>query len=1820
LKTNKLLTLVALIFATCVVVAQSPVSRGTIITPANTAVNPLDPNGDGAVYKTSSGFSNDGDYADEFEFKMFGIPKLGGEVAGDNQTEASCGVTDLIPDTHGYSVYAVRDAGNNLIFRFRLGNNADREASWHILLDIDGLLGQGKDPDANYDNPGFEVDITLIKKQNLGIILSNINGKSNCPTPFKSYSLATNFQVAVADLVSCGDPDYFYDFFVPFSDIAAEFGISANTGLRYAASTSSTATCAVSGFVSDIAGIDNKDPKYDDQSKCNTAYADLIGSQCPTPVASLCETCSGFNSGLPEPPTITGPIRAGQTVVGGTSKVGTFIKLSAYTRNGGSNASPTWSSTARSEITVAVQPDGTWLITFNSALLPYDKLVAKAQLTQDGSGCDANATSTITVTVVNPNAAPVAQPQTVMVTEDTPKEIAFVAADSDAGDVLTYAVQTIPLHGTLSCTNCQNPTYTPAPNYSGPDSFTFLASDGAKNSSLVTVTINVQPVNDPPVADNARVTVIVDKPKTITLLGSDADGDALSYIIVTQPINGTLSGSGSKLTYTPKKSYEGSDFFTYKVNDGTVDSNIATVFITCSCTPGNDAPIAKNQTVTVIEDNSMAVLLDAIDADGDALTFFIVTPPKHGTLSGTGANLIYVPNPNFHGPDSFTFRANDGKSNSNLATVSITCSPVNDAPIAIDSNVTIFEDVPTPITLSGTDVDGDALSYIIVTQPLYGTLSGTGANLIYTPNFNFTGSDSFTFKVNDGTVDSNTATVSISVVEFNDPPVANNQSVSTNEDVSLVIILTGSDPDGDEITYSIVNGPTHGTLSGSGSMVTYLPDPNYYGPDSFTFKVNDGSNNSNVATVSITVNPVNDAPVAFNLIVPYEVNTPENFTIRGTDIELGNLTAASHFIILTQPSNGTLTGTSPNLIYTPNPNFNGTDKFTFKVNDGSLDSDIATVTFVLDNMLNDAPVAINQNIIVFEDQSKNITLQAVDADADPIVFTIITTPSHGTLSGTAPNLVYTPSPGYIGPDTFTFRASDGSLSSIGTVTITVVPVNDAPIALSQTVSVLEDTAEPITLSYSDADGNTITYTVLTQPSHGVLSGTSPNLVYTPNPNYYGTDSFTFKVNDGTKDSNIATVFINVVPVNDAPVAVNDLVSTLEDVAVTFNVMNGSDTDVDGPINPASIDLDPTTSPEEKTFVVAGQGTYTVDNTGNVTFTPAANYYGTTTPISYTVKDDVGSLSNVATIQVVVTPVNDSPVVTPITITTNEDVPVTICLTVTDIENDPSLFTGGISLGRNSTLTADPASGPVCFIYTPNMDYNGTDQVEVTVCDANDPTVCSTGVVTVNVLPVNDPPKIVREGIAVDRVDYTTPEDTPLDFCFDVVEPEGGQVSMGAIANVTGGGTLVPGISSANKLCFTFTPLPDFNGVSTWSITLCDDSSPALCATFTIKIDVTPVNDDPVVVDQTVTLVEDTPTSITLSGTDVDGDALTYTIVGNPQNGVVTITDGVATYTPNPNYVGNDSFTYTANDGTVDSNVATVSITITPVNDAPVISPIAELTTPEDTPVEICLGVTEAEEDPIVYQSPVNVSGGGTMTPSASFDFCYTFLPAQDFNGIAEWKFTVCDTGNPSACSVVTVTINVTPVNDPPVAVNDFITAQSITEITPVNILDNDFDVDGDDLVLTTVPVAGPYHGTVTMNADGTFTYTSNSGYIGADSVRYKVCDTGMPSLCDEGVVFIDVQPPPFKIYTGYSPNGDGLNDYWRIDGIESFPNNRVRIFDRYNNMIFEAQGYNNEQNSWQGQANHSMIRGNLPDGTYYYIVDLGNDSGLYSGYVVLRRN
>lgn len=356
----------------------------------------------------------------------------------------------------------------------------------------------------------------------------------------------------------------------------------------------------------------------------------------------------------------------------------------------------------------------------------------------------------------------------------------------------------------------------------------------------------------PPIALQQSVTTNEDTAATLTLSGTDVQAATLNFVVLVSPSHGTLGGTAPNLIYTPAPNYNGADSFTFRVNDGVIDSAPATVSITITAV--NDAPVATLQSVTTNEDTTKTITLVGTDVDGDALTSAVVTQPSNGALSGTPPNLIYTPATNFGGSDTFTFKVNDGALDSASATVSIAVIAVNDLPVASALSVTMNEDTTTSITLVGTDVDGDTLSYAVVSQPSIGALTGTPPNLTYTPTANSNGSDSFTFRVNDGTTDSAVAaTVSVTINAINDVPVANAQLVTLVQAASASVTLSGSDVDGDVLTYTVDTQPAHGVLSGSGANLSYTPAADFAGTDFFTFVANDGSVNSTAAAVTFEI-------------------------------------------------------------------------------------------------------------------------------------------------------------------------------------------------------------------------------------------------------------------------------------------------------------------------------------------------------------------------------------------------------------------------------------------------------------------------------------------------------------------------------------------------------------------------------------------------------------------------------------------------------------------------------------------------------------------------------------------------------------------------------------------------------------------------------------------------------------------------------------------------------------------------------------------------------------------------------------------------------
>lgn len=365
----------------------------------------------------------------------------------------------------------------------------------------------------------------------------------------------------------------------------------------------------------------------------------------------------------------------------------------------------------------------------------------------------------------------------------------------------------------------------------------------------------------------------------------------------------------------------------------------------------NEPPIAEDKSYQTPEDTNLELTAVASDVDGDPLTYKVMQSTQFGTLSGSGPSFTYTPNNNFTGQDSFTFKANDGEEDSNVATVTITVTPVNDAPTAEEQTIELDEDTSVEVVLTGADADGDQISFQVLTQPSSGQLEGSAPNLVYTPEVNFNGEDSFTFITNDGDLGSEVATVSLLVRPTNDAPKAHDGSVETREEVAVNFSLEATDIDGDDLTYSLVTPPQHGTVELNGTDVRYVPEAAFFGNDQLTFKVNDGSLDSNIATVNINILEKNKAPTI--------VSTPTLSSLEGSpyvydvDAEDPNTWDVLSYSLNNAPPQASIDAGSGTIQWTPSDSYAGNNALdnTYCALSKELDmntSPVSDVTVVID--------------------------------------------------------------------------------------------------------------------------------------------------------------------------------------------------------------------------------------------------------------------------------------------------------------------------------------------------------------------------------------------------------------------------------------------------------------------------------------------------------------------------------------------------------------------------------------------------------------------------------------------------------------------------------------------------------------------------------------------------------------------------------------------------------------------------------------------------------------------------------------------------------
>jgi VCBS repeat-containing protein len=639
--------------------------------------------------------------------------------------------------------------------------------------------------------------------------------------------------------------------------------------------------------------------------------------------------------------------------------------------------------------------------------------------------------------------------------------------------------------------------------------------------------------------------------------------------------------------------------------------------VNITITTDNDAPVAGDATGTTAEDTASAPIAVTYSDNEDANTALVVTTSGTATNGGTvvyngDATFTYTPPANFFGTDTFTYTVTDTGGKAATGTVTVTITSVNDLPVIAALAPSGNEDTAQTINVwnAVSDVeDGDAALTITASAPSNGgTLTNNGdGTWTYMPLANFNGDDTFTLTVTDTDGGTATATITITVVPVNDAPIAANHQFAVDEGETLFVgptdvnnlVRLGVDVDGDVLTASVVTGPANGsvTINADGSF-NYQHDGSPTTTDSFTYKLNDGTVDSNTGTITLAVTAQNDTPVAVD-DGPYAVDEGGTVTVPAPGV-LANDSDEESVIVaqkVTDGTYGTVTMSSNgSFTYVHNGNNSATsDSFTYKVVDTAGAEALATVSIAI-TLLNDTPIAGNLAATTAEDTAATIDASGAISDAEDAFASLIVVPSAsangGTVTYAGGSFTYTPALDFNGTDTFTYSVTDlEGASASGTVTVTVTAVNDAPVVgLVADQTVAEDGSITVDISgaVSDVDDAFASLTVAGAAGNGTVTYSSPNITYTPDADYNGADAVTFTVTDASGASATGGFLVTVTPVNDAPV-----VGAIADQAIT------DDQDALATVVATDADLDPLTY-----TLSPATDNASVDANGNFVFSPA----------------------------------------------------------------------------------------------------------------------------------------------------------------------------------------------------------------------------------------------------------------------------------------------------------------------------------------------------------------------------------------------------------------------------------------------------------------------------------------------------------------------------------------------------------------------------------------------------------------------------------------
>ncbi|MBB3902799.1 tandem-95 repeat protein [Methylobacterium brachythecii] len=1360
-----------------------------------------------------------------------------------------------------------------------------------------------------------------------------------------------------------------------------------------------------------------------------------------------------------------------------------------------------------------------------------------ALTTRDAQGATASSTIALSIT-------PVADivPDSVSTDEDT--AITFnpltgtngASADNFESPAAYVSSVTQGAHGSVSFQADGTMTYTPAGDFNGTDSFTYTVTSGG-TTETATVTVTVRPVNDAPVLDltasapgtgyatsygeggpgvaivaadvsvsdvdsatMASAKLVITNGSvgdTLGIAGSLPSGITASFDAGTYTL--TLTGSATRADYQAflQQVRFSSDSHTpstvtrsiaVTVNDGALDSNAAVA--TVAFGDVNDAPVnGMPADQSLYEDtplvfsaaNHNAITITDPDAGNGSLTTTLSV--GHGTLTiGSTAGLLVV---------------NDGTGS---------------------------------VTLTGT------------LAAINAALDGT----TYRPAADYNGADSLTVLTNDngntgaGGAKTDTDTLALTILSVNDAPRAGTLPALGSLDGAVIGGLDlgryFSDVEGDRLSFSMTGLPPGLTVDPATGRVGGTIDHSasqggIHGDYTVTITADDG--HGGLTSRAFTWRVVNPAPIARNdeaitdaasvatgSVLADNGNGPDRdpdgdplsiAAVNGVAADVGRPVAGSaggRFTVLADGS----------YRFDPGNDFADlaagqirTTQIGYTLSDGEGGVSQAVLIVTVTGRTLTPPVLAPTDATARDGESVSLPLAPLFPHPDD-------TPLTYGATGLPPGLAIDPATGIVSGTIDHAASGAGGLTDYR-ITVTATDpqgvtetrdviyrvTNPAPTALDDVATTAEGTPVVIDVLANDISSDSDPLAIIAsgdsapRAGHGQVGVVNGQLVYTPDAHFNGRDTITYSIGDGNGGVSTATVIVTVTSVNDAPEA-----GTLPDLygrdgdAVSYDVssrFHDPDTDpsvVQAPsgdhLSFAATGLPPGLTIDPATGVISG----TLPNDA----APVSHY-----TVTVTATDMAGaSVSRSFTWTVS----DDAPKPAPDITTTPAGSPVIVPVTANDV--DPSgtavhlVDAPGAASAGHGTVSVDPATG--LLTYTPDTGFSGRDTIVYTVENANGDR--ATGILTVTVTAVNQRPTAPDTLASRNGVDGQS-VNVPLGNL--ITDPDGDPLTYAAAG-------LPPGLS-IDPATGAITGIIDHaasgaSGSRTYVVTFTATDPGGLAVSRNLAWTVT--NPAPTAADDAITTAEDTPVDIDVTANDHDPDGDPLSVVPGSAvaaHGTVTINpDGTLHYVPGRDFNGSDRILYTITDGNGGFATASVTVTVTPVNDAPVVDPaspaIADRSANDAQTVSIPAGNAfhDIDRGDRLSFSATGLPPGLSLDPATGL--ISGTLASDASTRVPGGTYTIALTGTDLAGASATARFTLTVANPAPIAVDDILTTAEDTPLTG-NVLANDHDPDGDRLHVE--PVTGPAHGRLDLHPDGTFTYMPDADFHGADSFTYALVDS-----------------------------------------------------------------------------------------------------------------